>query len=158
MIRITTRILVVGSQRVKYKFKNNLKEILNEVEANKREVKSMEGNKETLKKIDDFCVVAACSQFIKDNRKHSRVSNTRKRKCWIKPWLTEKYKSLYYELVSELLLHDKEKFRMFLRMTTATYKVSKFVLISRCATSWGRRCATSWRRGWGLRNVGAHRP
>ena len=131
--------LLFVNRAVKYKFKNNLKEILNEVETNKPEVKCMEGNKETLKKIDDFCVVAACLQFKKDNRKYSRVLNTRKRKCRIEPWLTEKHKSLYYESVSELLVHDKEEFRMFLRMTTATYEVSKFVLISSCTTSWERR-------------------
>ena len=34
-------------------------------------------NKETVKKkIGALCVVAACSQFIKHNRKHSSVSNT----------------------------------------------------------------------------------
>ena len=45
----------------------------------------MRSNKEMLKKqIGALCVVAACSQIIKHNRKH-RVSNTRKRKCWVKP-------------------------------------------------------------------------
>ena len=102
----------------------------------------MRNNKETLKKqIGAPCVVAACSQIVKRNRKH-RVSNTRTRKCWLKQRLAEKHKSLYHGLVSELWLHGKEKFRMFLRMNTKTYEVSKFVLISRCAT----RC---WRR-WGL--------
>ena len=78
----------------------------------------MGSNKETLKK-----------------KKPSRVSNTRKRKCWVKPWLTENHKSLYHGLVSELLFHDKEEFRMFLRMNT--YEISKFVLISKCVTKWG---------------------
>ena len=44
-------------------------------------------NRETLNtKIGALCVVAACSQFVKHNRKYSRVSNTntRKRKCWVK--------------------------------------------------------------------------
>ena len=73
----------------------------------------MRSNKEMLKKqIRALCVVAACSQIIKHNRKH-RVSNTRKRKCWVKPWLAERHKSLYHGLVSELLLLDKEDFRMF---------------------------------------------
>ena len=95
-----------------------------------REVKSMRNNKETLKKqIGALCVVAACSQIIKRNMKH-RVSNTRKKKFWVKPGLAEKHKSLYHELVSEPLLHDKEEFRMFLRMNTETYKVSMFVLMS----------------------------
>ena len=75
------------------------------------------------------------AQFIKHIRKHSKVSNTRKRKCWVKPWLTKKHKSLYHGLVSVLLLQDKEEFRMFLRMNTDTYEVSKLVLISRCVTS-----------------------
>ena len=76
----------------------------------------MESNKETLKKkISALCVVAACSQFIEDNRKHSRVSNTRKRKCWVKLWLTEKLNSLHHGLVSELLLQGKEEFKKFLR-------------------------------------------
>ena len=44
----------------------------------------------------------------------AEVSNTRKRKCWVKPWLAEKHKNLYHGLVSELLLHDKEEIRMFL--------------------------------------------
>ena len=39
------------------------------------------------KKIAALSVAAACLQFIKHNRNHSRVSNTKKRKCWIKPWL-----------------------------------------------------------------------
>ena len=55
-------------------------------------MKSMRSNKETLKKeIGALCVVAACSEIIKHNRKH-RVSNTRKRKCWEKPWLAKKNK------------------------------------------------------------------
>ena len=78
------------------------------------------------------------AQFIKHIRKHSKVSNTRKRKCWVKPWLTKKHKSLYHGLVSVLLLQDKDEFRMFLRMNTDTYEVSKLVLISRCVTSWER--------------------
>ena len=98
----------------------------------------MRSNKETLKKkIGALCVVAACSQIIIYNRKH-RVSNTRKRKCWIKPWLAEKHKSLHHGLVSELLLHSKEEFRIFLRMNTETYEASHFLLISRYATRWGR--------------------
>ena len=43
----------------------------------------------------------------------------------------------HHGLVFELLLHDKE-LRMFLRMNTETYGVSKFVLITMCATMWGR--------------------
>ena len=100
-------------------------------------MKSMRSNKETFKKqIGALSVVAACSQVIKHNTKH-RISHTRKRKCWVKAWLAEKHKSLYHGLVSELLLHDKEEFRIFLRMNTETYEVSKFVLI-RCATTCGR--------------------
>ena len=49
----------------------------------------------------------------------------------VKPCLTKKENSLYHELVSELLLHDKEEFRMVLRMNTMTYEVNKFVVISR---------------------------
>ena len=47
----------------------------------------------------------------------------------VKPRLAEKHKSLCHGLVFELLLHDKEKFRMFLRMNTDTYEISKFVLV-----------------------------
>ena len=55
-------------------------------------MKSMGSNKETLKKkIGSLCVVIACSQFLKHNSKHNRVSNTRKRKCWVKPWLAKKH-------------------------------------------------------------------
>ena len=43
----------------------------------------------------------------------------------------------YHGLVSELLLQDKE-FRMLLGMNTETYEVSKFMLISMCATMWER--------------------
>ena len=43
----------------------------------------------------------------------------------------------YHGLVPELLLYNK-KFRMFLQMNTETSEVSKFVLISVCATRWGR--------------------
>ena len=50
----------------------------------------MASNKETLKKkkkkkIGVICIVATSSEFITYNRKHSRVSNTGKRKCWVKP-------------------------------------------------------------------------
>ena len=104
----------------------NLKTELQYSRGEQREAKSMRNNKETLKKqIGALCVVAACSQIIKH-----RVSNTRKKKFWVKPWLAEKHKSLYHELVSEPLLHDKEEFRMFLRMSTETYKVSMFVMMS----------------------------
>ena len=48
-------------------------------------MKSRENDKETLKKK----IVAACLQFVKHTRKYTRVSNTRKRKCWVKPWLAE---------------------------------------------------------------------
>ena len=48
--------------------------------------------------------------------------------------LAEKHKSSFHGLVCELLLHDKEEFGKFLRMYTEAYEVSKFVLISRCAT------------------------
>ena len=55
----------------------------------RREVKSMASNKETLKKkkkkIGVICIVATSSEFITYKRKHSRVSNTGKRKCWVKP-------------------------------------------------------------------------
>ena len=37
----------------------------------------------------------------------------------------------FHRLFAELLLHDKE-LRMFLRMNTEAFEVSKFVLISRC--------------------------
>ena len=47
-----------------------------------------------------------------------------------------KAESLYHGLASELLLYDKEELRMFWRMNTDTYEVSKFVLIGRCATRW----------------------
>ena len=49
----------------------------------------MGSKKETLCAL---CVVAACSQFIKLKKKHSRISNTRKKKCWVKPWLAEKHR------------------------------------------------------------------
>ena len=64
----------------------------------------MGSNKETLSK--------------KKIGKLSRVSSTRKRKGWVKPWLAEKHKSLYHRLSSELLHHGKEEFRMFLRINT----------------------------------------
>ena len=85
----------------------------------------MRSNKETFKKkIGCFCVVAACSKLIKNNRKHSRVSNIRKSKYWVKSRLAEKYKILYHGLRFELLLQDKEEFRMFLRMNTQTPETS----------------------------------
>ena len=74
----------------------------------------MGSNKETLtKKMAALYVVTTCSQFIKENRKH-KFPNTRKRKCWVKVWLHEKHKSLYHGLVSELLLQNKDEFRVFL--------------------------------------------
>ena len=82
----------------------------------------MRSNKETFKK------------GIITNGEHNRVSNTRKRKFWVKLWLAENHKSLYRGLVSPLLLHDKEELRIFLQMNTEPYEVSKFVLISTCAT------------------------
>ena len=51
------------------------------------EVKRMGYDKETIKKkIVAFSVVAACLQFIKHVR-NSRVSNTRKWRCCVKPLL-----------------------------------------------------------------------
>ena len=68
-------------------------------------MKSMKSNNETLKKkIGALCVVAECSEVIKHNRKH-RVSNTRKRKHWVKPWLAEKNKSLYHQCLTILRHH-----------------------------------------------------
>ena len=53
----------------------------------------MGSNKKThKKKIRTLCVVAACSQLIKHNRKHSRVSRTKKKEMWGKPWLAEKHR------------------------------------------------------------------
>ena len=52
----------------------------------------MGSNKETLKKE----IVAACSQFTKHNRKDRRVSNTRKRKFWVKPWLPDFFLVQFY--------------------------------------------------------------
>ena len=48
-------------------------------------MKSRANEKEPLKKK----IVAACLQLLKHTRKYARVSNTRKRKCWVKPWLAE---------------------------------------------------------------------
>ena len=83
----------------------------------------MGSNKETQKKkkIGTICAAAARLQFIKYNTKHSRVSSKRKRKCWVKPQLAEKHKSLYHGLFSAVLLQGKEEFRMFSRMNTEKY-------------------------------------
>ena len=75
----------------------------------------------------------------KDERetKESRRLNIRKGSDgdYLNNWqLAGKHKGLYHGLVCELLLHDKEEFRMFLRIYTEAYEVSKFVLISKCAT------------------------
>ena len=40
--------------------------------------------------------------------------------------LLKNIKSLHHGLVSELLLHNHDEFRMFLRMNTEIYEVSKF--------------------------------
>ena len=71
----------------KYQFKNRTsKEFFNKVEVNNVKWRVWEVTRRLLKRTSvALCVVAACSQFIKHHRKHSRVSNTIKRKCWVKP-------------------------------------------------------------------------
>ena len=56
-------------------------------------------------------MVAAYSQFMEHNKKHSRVSNITNGDCWVKPWLAEKRESVsWIRLVSELLLLAYEVF------------------------------------------------
>ena len=96
------------------------------------EAKRMGYDKETIKKkIVAFSVVAACLQFIKHNRKQQSFKHK-------KVETMGKTVTAHHGLVSELLLQDKE-FRMLLRRNTETYEVSKYMLISMCATMWERR-------------------
>ena len=91
----------------------------------------MASNKETIKiKIGALSVVTAYLKFIKNNRKYQRFKHKKEE-------MLGKTVVGYHGLIRELLLHDKE-FRMFLQMNTETNEVSKFVLISVCATRWGR--------------------
>lgn len=71
-------------------------------------------------------LVIACGYIIA-NSKQGKIKK-RKRKCWVKPWLLDKGKSVYRTLLNELKLRDKEHFRRYLRMNTETFEVRIFFI------------------------------
>ena len=66
-----------------------------------------------------LCIVASCTYVISTEGK-KRVR--RKRTEWVKPWIAARdQKGTYQNLLNELLLQDKESYRNYLRMNTATF-------------------------------------
>ena len=66
-----------------------------------------------------LCIVASCTYVISTEGK-KRVR--RKRKEWVKPWIAARdQKGTYQNLLNELRLQDKESYRHYLRMNTATF-------------------------------------
>lgn len=58
---------------------------------------------------------------------YSKKKKSRVKKVWVKSWLLNKNKSCYKTLLNELMLHDKEEFRRYLRINTATFEVCCYV-------------------------------
>ncbi len=57
----------------------------------------------------------------------------KKRVYWVKPWLTERdNKSLYTNLVKELILADRGDYRRFMRMNTETFEVRPNIFLFYC--------------------------
>ena len=52
----------------------------------------------------------------------TKQKTKRKRSVWVKPWLKNyMYTSAFNNIFAELTVNDKEEFRQYLRINTATY-------------------------------------
>ena len=60
------------------------------------------------------------------SKKHAK--KRRKRRVWVRPWIEKRErKGAYYSIIADLRLTDKEDFRKYLRMNTATFQVHLFL-------------------------------
>ena len=66
------------------------------------------------------------------SKKTTKQKTKRKRSVWVKPWLkNDKYTSAFNNIFAELIVNDKEEFRRYLRINTATYhSIFKTSLVS----------------------------
>ena len=66
------------------------------------------------------------------SKKTSKQKTKRKRSVWLKPWLKNcMYTSAFNNIFAELIVNDKEEFRRYLRINTATYhSIFKTSLVS----------------------------
>ena len=68
---------------------------------------------------DEDVVVIACATIIVEVLKKKK--RRKKRSVWVKSWLAERdVKGAYNNIISELKLHDKENYRLYLRMDSRT--------------------------------------
>ena len=66
------------------------------------------------------------------SKKTTKQITKRKRSVWVKPWLKScMYTSAFNNIFAELIVNDKEEFRRYLRINTATYhSIFKTSLVS----------------------------
>ena len=59
------------------------------------------------------------------SKKSTRQKTKRKRSVWVNSWLKNRmYTSAFNNIFAELMVNDKEEFRRYLRMKTASNEVS----------------------------------
>ena len=59
------------------------------------------------------------------SKKSTKQKRKRKRSAWVKSWLKKRmYTSTFNNVFAELMVNDKEEFRRYLRISTASYEVS----------------------------------
>ena len=59
------------------------------------------------------------------SKKSTKRKTKRKRSVWVKSWLKNRmYTSAFNNTYAELMVKDKEEFRGYLRINTASYEVS----------------------------------
>ena len=59
------------------------------------------------------------------SKKSTKQKTKRKRSVWVKSWLKNRmYTSAFNNIFAELMVNDKEEFRRYLRINTASYEVS----------------------------------
>ena len=59
------------------------------------------------------------------SKKSKKQKAKRKRSAWVKSWLKKRmYTSTFNNIFAELMVNDKEEFRRYLRINTASYEVS----------------------------------
>ena len=59
------------------------------------------------------------------SKKSTKQKTKRKRSVWVKSWLKNRmYTSAFNNIFAELMVNDKEEFRRYLRINTASYEVN----------------------------------
>ena len=59
------------------------------------------------------------------SKKSTKQKTERKRSVWVKSWLKNRmYTSAFNNIFAVLMINDKEEFRRYLRINTASYEVS----------------------------------